>query len=157
MVRSPAFITLVLALISFFPLIAAHAVEKRISRNQLPVAVRKTADEQAAGATIRAYAIDVEHGRLEYEVELTINGHSKNVTIAPDGRVKEVEEQVDAGALPATVISALRNIAHETEITKIESITKNGAIVAYEAHMRTAGKHSEIRVGPSGESLSNDE
>lgn len=76
------------------------------------------------------------------------------MTIAPDGRVIEIEEQVDAAVLPATVISALRNEAHEREITKIESVTKNGIIVAYEAHVRTTRGHAEIRVGPSGESLS---
>lgn len=61
---------------------------------------------------------------------------------------------MDAAVLPVTVISALRNAARERQITKIESVTKNGVIVAYEAHVRSTRSHTEIRVGASGESLS---
>lgn len=146
-----------MALLAFFSLVLPTPDDRRITRNQLPIPVRKTADEQSAGATIRAFTVDIDSGHHKYRVELTINGHSKDVTIAPDGRVIEIEEQVDAAVLPVAVVSALRNEAQERQITKIESITKNGAIVAYEAHVRTTRGHAEIRVGPSGESLSHED
>jgi hypothetical protein len=40
----------------------AHAAERRLTRDQLPAAVRVTADEQAKGPTFRDYTTDVESG-----------------------------------------------------------------------------------------------
>jgi hypothetical protein len=77
---------------------SSHAAEKRISKSALPPAVAKTADEQSAGATVQGYMQDNDNGQVEYEVEMTVNGHSKDVTIEPSGQVLEVEEQVELSA-----------------------------------------------------------
>ena len=123
-----------------------RAEERRITRDELPVAVRKTADKQAEGATVRGYTREVENGQVEFEVELLTGGLSRDVSIAPDGRVLEVEEQVEIGSLPEEVKSGLQGAARSGKITKIESITKNGILVAYEAKVVTGGKHSEVQV-----------
>lgn len=136
---------------------ASHAVEKRISQSDLPAAVQKTAREQSKGATIKGYARDTEDGHLEYEVEMISNGHSKDVNIGPDGRLLEVEEQLEMGRLPANVQSGLKAKAGNGKIIKIESITKHGTIVAYEAQVKIMGEHSEIQVGPNGEALDHEE
>ncbi len=135
----------------------AYAAEKPVSRAELPAAVQKTADTQSKGAVVKRYVKDNEDGRLEYEMEMTVNGHSKDVTIAPDGRLLEVEEQVDLNQLSSAVQQALKNKAGKGTITKIESITKDGKVVAFEAQVRTNGRHSEIQVGPNGEKLSHEE
>lgn len=148
--------TTVLLIASFLSL-SALAAEKQISRAQLPESVRKTADEQAKEATVRKYTTEIENGRREFEVEMISNGHTKDVSIAADGRLLEIEEQVDINSLPAHVISALRGRAGQGLITKVESIIKLGALVAYEAQVDTAGKRSEIQVGPSGQALKHEE
>jgi hypothetical protein len=142
---------------TFGAIAAANAAEKHISRGQLPEAVRKEAEEQAKGATVRGYTMDTKNGHLEYEVEMISNGHSKEVTISPDGRLIEIEEEVDLNSLPSEVISALRNKAGRGDVSKVESITKNGVIVAYEAQVLSAGRHSEIQVGPEGQALTHEE
>ena len=40
---------------------------------------------------------------------------------------------------------------------RIESLTKRGKLVAYEAHIKTDSKRSEIQVGPNGEKLTDPE
>ena len=135
----------------------AYAAEKSVPRAELPPAVQKTADEQSKGATIKRFVKDNEDGQLEYEMEMVVNGHSKDVSIAPDGRLLEIEEQVELNHLPPAVQEALKSKAGKGTITKVESITKKGTIVAYEAQVRTNGRHSEIQVGPNGESLSHEE
>ncbi len=137
--------------------LAANAAERRVSKTELPAAVRKTADEQASGARVLDYTTDKEDGQIEYEVEMLVNGHSKDVAIAPDGRVLEVEEQVNLNTVDPQVRSGLKNKAGNGQITKVESITKHGTIVAYEAQVRTAGRHSEIQVGPDGQPLDHEE
>lgn len=135
----------------------ATASEKPIKRAELPAAVQKTADEQSKGATVRRYVKDSEGGKPAYEVEMTVDGHSKDVSIAPDGRVLEVEEQVKLESLAGDVRDGLQKKAGKGTITKIESITKNGKIVAYEAQVKTAGRHSEVQVGPDGKPLDHEE
>jgi hypothetical protein len=53
--------------------------------------------------------------------------------------------------LPAVVQDALKKRAGAGTIGKIESLTKSGKLVAYEAHVKTGAKGSEIQVGPNGE------
>jgi uncharacterized membrane protein YkoI len=131
----------------------AAAQDKHLKRSDLPPAVGKTADEQSRGATVRGYASEVEGGKLEYEVQLTVNGHARDVSIAPDGSVLEVEEEVALSALPAAVREGLQKLAGAGTITRVESITKQGALVAYEGQVRTGDKRSEVQVGPDGRPL----
>lgn len=72
--------------------------------DSLPAAVRKTATEQGKGATMRGgISRETEHGKTLYEVELTVNGHTRDVLIAADGSVSEVEEEIAVASLPAPV------------------------------------------------------
>ena len=145
--------TMVLAMF----LVLMHGQERHLRKSDLPVQVQKTAAEQSEGATVRGYASEVEDGKLQYEVELMVSGHSKDVTIAPDGSVLEVEEQVSLEALPAAVREALQRKAGAGTITRVESLTKRGKLVAYEAQVRTGGKRSEVQVGPDGKPLEHPE
>jgi len=114
----------------------AREKEKKIHRSDLPPAVEKTvAAESVAGSTIRGFSREQESGKVCYEAEMTVNGHSKDLLIAPDGSIVEVEE----------------------EVLKIESITKHGKVVAYEAMVDRNGKKSEVQVGPDGKPLDHEE
>ncbi len=132
---------------------SVSAQERHLKRSQLPPAVLKTADEQSAGATVRGYSSETEDGRLEYEVEMTLHGHGRDVTIAPDGVVLEIEEAMALDSLPAAVRSGLLQAAAPGKIVTVESLTKHGVIVAYEAHVRIGTKRSEVHVGPDGKRL----
>jgi len=75
----------------------------------------------------------------------------------PTGAVVEVEEEVAWDALPAAVQAGLTNKAGGGKIGNVESITKQGKLVAYEAHVTANGKRSEIQVGPDGRPLAHEE
>jgi hypothetical protein len=146
-----------LAAVSFCFLQLCRAAEKKISQADLPPAVQKAAQEQSKGATVKGYSQDNENGHVEYEIEMIVNSHSKDVAFSPDGKVLEVEKQVEMAVPSASVQSGLKHKAGKGSITKVESITKHGAIVAYEAQVNTMGKHSEIQVGPDGKPLDHEE
>jgi hypothetical protein len=133
------------------------AQEKRIQKTDLPSAVQKTADEQSKGATVKGYNKEVENGKVEYEVELLVNGHSKDVSMDEQGNVLEVEEEVGLPSLPAEIREGLQRKAGKGTIRKVESLTKHGSLVAYEAQVITAGKRTEIQVGPDGKPLDHKE
>lgn len=133
------------------------AQEKRIQKTDLPSAVQKTADEQSKGATVKGYNKEVENGKVEYEVQLLVNGHSKDVSMDEQGNVLEVEEEVSLPSLPADIREGLQRKAGKGTIRKVESLTKHGSLVAYEAQVITAGKRTEIQVGPDGKPLDHKE
>jgi hypothetical protein len=135
----------------------ASAQEKKIKRSDLPPAVEKTVAEQSKGATIRGFSTEQEKGQTLYEVEMTVSGHSKDVSMTADGTVVEVEEQVAMDALSAEVKAGLQAKAGAGKILKVESLTKKGKLVAYEAQVDTNGKKSEVQVGPDGKPLDHEE
>jgi len=131
--------------------------EKKLKRSELPAAVRKTVDQESQGATIRGYSSEMDDGQLVYEVEMRVHGHGRDVLIGADGSVLEIEEEVALDSVPATVKAGLVQLAGSGKITKVESLTKRGVLVAYEAQVRTGAKRSEIQVGPDGKALAHPE
>jgi len=129
---------------------AAWAQEKRVKMKDLPAAVQKTVQEQSQGATIRGLAKEVEEGKTFYEVELMVNGHTKDVLIDPAGTVVEVEEAVTLASLPPAVKAEIEKQAGKRKILLVESVTKGGTLVYYEAHVKAGMKKSEFKVGPDG-------
>lgn len=133
------------------------AQEKQIKRTDLPPAVEKTVASESAGATIKGFAMEKEKGETFYEAEMTVNGHSKDVLIDVSGAVVEVEEEVALDKLPVEVKAGLEAKAGKGKILKVESLTKKGKLVAYEAKVLTNGKKAEVQVGPDGKPLAHEE
>ena len=142
-----------LAIALTFSIAVSQESEKKISRNQLPAAVEKTVAKESEGATIKGFATEVEHGQRFYEASLNVNGHNRDVLMDKNGNVVEVEEEVALDSLPPTVQEALKKAAGSGTIVTVESLTKNGTLVAYEGHVKRGKKRSEIQVGPNGEKL----
>jgi len=136
---------------------AAQAQERKIKRSQLPPAVEKTVAEQSQGATIKGFSTEIEKGKRVYEAEMTVNGHGKDMIVDAKGNVVEIEEEVAMDSLSQAVKDGLTKAAGTGTISKIESLTKNGTIVAYEAVVKRGAKRSEIQVGPNGEKLAHPE
>jgi uncharacterized membrane protein YkoI len=135
----------------------ASAQEKKIKRSDLPPAVEKTVAAQSAGATIKGFSTEKENGQTIYEAEMTVNGHSKDISMAADGTIVEIEEQVAMDSLSSDVKAGLQAKAGKGTILKVESLTKKGKLVAYEAKVDTNGKKSEVQVGPDGKPLDHEE
>ena len=133
------------------------AQEKKLKKSDLPSAVQKAVGEQSTGATVTGYSSEMESGKREYEVQMKVNGHNRDVTIAPDGTVLEIENEVELNSLPQNVREGLQRKAGKGTITKIESLTKSGRLVAYEAQLKNGSKRSDIQVGPDGNPLSHPE
>ncbi len=131
----------------------AQAQEKKLKREQLPPGVEKTVVIESEGATIKGFATEMEKGKRLYEVALNVNGHSKDISMDKGGNVLEVEEEVAMDSLPLAVQEGLRKAAGSGTIGMVESLTKGGKLVAYEGHVKTGKKRSEIQVGPNGEKL----
>lgn len=150
--------TLAVALLTVVTIAAPlSAQEKKLKRSELPPAVQRAADEQSKGATVREYSTERDEGRITYEVAMTVGGRGRDVTMDSAGTVLEIEDEVPFDSLPAAVRDGLHQLAGSGTITLVESLTKRGTLVAYEAHLRTGTKRSEIQVGPDGKPLAHPE
>jgi uncharacterized membrane protein YkoI len=123
--------------------------ERSVKMKDLPAAVRQTVREQSRGAKIRGLSVETENGVTNYEVELKVGGHSRDVLIDPSGAVVSVEEQVALASLPAAVRTAIER--GDGRVVLVESISKGGVVEAYEAHVRRGRRTVEIKVGPDGQ------
>ena len=155
--RSMKMVAIVSALLSTLAVAQEQEHEKKIQRSDLPQAVDKTVVEQSKGATIKGFSQEEENGQTLYEAEMVVNGHSKDVEMDQNGSVVAVEEQVQLGSLPQEVRAGLQSKAGSGKIVKVESISKKGQLVAYEAKVMSNGTKSEIQVGPDGKPLDHEE
>ena len=125
--------------------------ERKISRKRLPSAVENTVARESQSARIRELSTETDHGQKVYELSLEANGYTKDILIDKEGNILEVEEQVSMDSLPSAVQEAIKKVAGTGTIGVIESVTRNGTLEAYEAHVKHGRKRSEIKVSPSGQ------
>lgn len=142
---------------SLFLTLPALTQEKKIKRSDLPPAVEKAVAAQSQGANIRGFSQEKENGQTFYEAALMVNGHSKDVLMDTNGQIVEVEEQIATDSLSPAVRDGLQAKAGKGKLVKVEFLTKNGKLVAYEAQVVTDGKRSEVQVGPDGKPLDHEE
>src|SRR5215813_12229968 len=84
-------------------LLAGAVAQERRTKIKAPPAVQKTVNEQSQGGTIRGFSKEVENGRTQYELELTVNGHARDMIIDPTGAILEVEEEITLYSLSRPV------------------------------------------------------
>jgi uncharacterized membrane protein YkoI len=132
--------------------LAARAAETKIAMKDLPVAVQKAVQEQTKGAVIRGFTKEVENGNTEYEAELTVNGHSKDISFDSAGKIVASEEEVKLENLPAAARTAIQKAAEGGALRKVESVTEGGKSF-YEASIRKGGKSSEVQVDKDGATI----
>jgi len=135
-------------------IVRAEDGEKSVKMKDLPAAVRKTVLEQSKGGKIGGLAVEVENGKTSYEAELKFKGHGKDIIIDETGAVIEVEERVEFSTLPAAVKEQFKKNAGKGRIRNVETLTRTGEPVVYEALVTTAGKKSEIQVAADGKLIS---
>jgi hypothetical protein len=131
----------------------ATAQERQIQRSDLPQPVERTLSLESQGAAIHGLTVEKSQGKMYYEAELLVNGHSKDVLMNAEGVVVEVEEEVAIDSLPAAVSSGLRAGAKNGKVVKVESITKHDKLVAYEAQIVIDGKTSEVKIRWDGNAM----
>ena len=136
--------------VGIFAMGIANCQETKIKFSDLPPAVQETAKAASKGATVKGYSKEIEKGKTEYEVQLLVNGKSRDVSIDPAGKVIETESQVDFASVPDKAKDAIQKEAGGAKVEKVEEVKSDKATV-YEAVIHKGGKKHEIRVLESGE------
>ena len=125
------------------------AAEKKIGFRDLPPPVQAAVKEHSAGATVKGYSKEVENGTTTFEAEMTVNGHSKDVSFDPIGKVVSIEEEVTLDSIPSGAREGIQKAVGNGKLQKVELVTEGGKSF-YEAALRKNGKSSEIQVDANG-------
>src|SRR5215510_14007656 len=135
-------LTLLLLCVASMLWLGAAAAQQPRTKIKVPPAVQKTVDEQSQGAKIRGLSKEVENGKTQYELELTINGHAKDMIIDPNGAILLVEEDITLDSLTPAVKAEVEKNIGQAKLLRLESVTKGGALTGYEATVSKAGRRS---------------
>jgi hypothetical protein len=100
-------------------LVMRQEQEKKIKRSDLPAAVQKAVVAQSEAATVRGFSKENENRKTFYEVELMVQGHSKDVLMDPNGAVVEVEGQVPIESLSPAVRDVLQARAGNGKLSRL--------------------------------------
>jgi uncharacterized membrane protein YkoI len=125
------------------------AADKKIAAKDLPPAVSKAVQEETKGAAIKGYSKEVENGRTMYEVETTVNGHTRDLLFDSTGKLVTVEETVTLDSVPSPVKAAFEA---KGKVLLVETVTTSGK-VTYEAQVEKNGKKSEVVVDAAGKPI----
>lgn len=128
---------------------SVFAADKKVQLKNLPAVVQKAVQEHTKGATLVGLSEEREEGKVLYEVETTLNGHTRDLLFDAAGTLVEVEEEVAPESLPTVVRTALKT---RGKVLKVEAVTK-GTTVTYEVQVDTDGKKSEVVVDAAGNAI----
>lgn len=136
--------------------LAAAPAPVKMTLAQLPEAVRKTVTAETAGGKIKTlYKETGEDGKTVFEVESVVKNRTKDLNIAEDGTVLVCEQQVTLEEVPASVRETMLSAAGKRKIRMVESVTKNGSLAYYEAHIGAGKSVEEVTVGLDGARMPN--
>jgi uncharacterized membrane protein YkoI len=125
----------------------------RIALDQLPVAAREALIQLAGGATITEVEQENKHGMALYEAEWKVNGHEAEAVVTADGHLVEMEEEIDASALPPNVAAVVAQQFPGATNIEYEKVM----VTVYEIEAKINGVEKEIQVLATGKIIGQEE
>lgn len=129
------------------------AQEKEINARQLPPAVSAAFHAAYPKAVIKGAAEEVENGVTCYEIESVDGNTRRDLLYSADGKVVEMEESMDAAALPGAVSRKIAETYPGGKIEKAEKTTDQSGKIRYELLVLSGEKRFEISLDPAGKIL----
>ena len=136
--------------ICLLPAGSSFSQEKKMTLKSLPPNVQNTVREQTKGATVLGISKEVEDGKTQYEVETMVNGRTRDFMVAADGKLLDVEDQMDLASVPSAVKATIQKEAGQGKILRIESVKRDGTLQAYAAILQKGARKWEIQVKSDG-------
>jgi len=139
------FSIIILSLLCAFLLYAEDT--KEIKFKELPANVQNAALKHVQKENITEVELIIEEDTIKYEIESKENGISKEITIAKDGNILEIEQEIAFSKLPIEAQSEIKEAYPNIEIEEIEAVK----LFYYEVEGVVNGKTVEFKVFATGE------
>ncbi len=95
---------------------------KEIQFNQLPPTVQKSALKKMALNNITKVERIYDEEAIKFEIESKSNGINKDITLAKNGEIVEIEQSSDLDKLSTSALAAMRDDYPNLKIVEIESV-----------------------------------
>jgi uncharacterized membrane protein YkoI len=128
---------------------AAEEKDETVTMSQVPAKVQKTIKQHASETEIKKIEKGDVDGQTAYEFEIEKAGKKSEVTILPNGKLLNTEEEVTLAEIPEAAQKALNDASVGGKIVSTEKLVEKGKTV-YEAIIEKGGKQVEISVAPDG-------
>jgi hypothetical protein len=138
--------------LGLFVLVAiAAGTDEKIALDKLPKAVVDAVKAKYPKAKLVSAEKGDQDGKIVYEVDIKDGKSSIEVTVTPEGKILGAEKEIAAEDLPQPVSKALNAKYPKATIKKIEEVSKEDKITAYEILIVTAhSKMLEVTFDPTG-------
>lgn len=121
--------------------------ERQITEAEVPAAALTALKKMAAGAEITEFAEEIEYGHTFYEGSWkSPDGRNIDCLVTSTGELVEIEEEVQAGNVPAAVLKEVRKAAGEDTRLAFEKKT----MILYEVKFQKGESGYELLLTPDG-------
>jgi hypothetical protein len=128
--------------------------EEKVPLNKLPKAVTEAVKKKFPKAELVSAEKEKEDGKIVYELNFKNEGSTVEVIVTPEGKILVVEKEITVKDLPKAVADALESKYAKATIKKVEEISKEDKITAYEVLLVTEKKKTlEVQFSPEGKVL----
>ncbi|HEX2101510.1 MAG TPA: PepSY-like domain-containing protein [Candidatus Synoicihabitans sp.] len=146
--------------------LVAVDTESMLKLEELPSAVRRAVEKEAAGREIADIDLETWHGRTVYEVEFRQRGLNAQIHVAEDGtvvkpestladRVKKAFAGTQLEDTPAAVQATIKREVGDRRIADIDKERRSGQMV-YEVEIDDTQGKSQLHVTEDGRVLKNE-
>ncbi|MGC8761783.1 MAG: PepSY-like domain-containing protein [Bryobacteraceae bacterium] len=134
------------------PSLACAQTERKVSAAEVPEAVKRAIAQRLPGAKITGYSLETADGVRLYEAECVAAGRRHDLTVTAEGVVREDEETIPIGEIPAAVRTSFEKEFPKARIVRAEKITA-GDKVTYELSLQNSPRKEAV-FSPDGKLIS---
>ena len=118
--------------------------EQKVTMDSVPHAAKAAAMYAAAGIELTEVGLDMDGGQATYEFSGEAdNGQTFEFDVLPDGRVIEVEMEIDENEVPRKAMELVRQHLEDFQPTKIERSVRTGDVVSMWYEMEGTGRDGQ--------------
>ncbi len=130
--------------------------DQKITLDQAPSAVQKSAKDHAGTSEIVRVEKANEGGQIQYEV-LTkkADGSKIEYILMPDGSLDSTEEKLGKDALPDAIAGTVKTAVGDGQIKGVEKVTKGDAVTYEVGYKNSKGAEMEAVVSSEGKLIKN--
>lgn len=133
-----------------------NAKEEKVPLDQVPKAVLDAVKVKFPDAKLAEAEKETEDGTTTYEIELDHKGQEYTVSATAEGKITEVEREVEIKDLPKAVTDAIKKKYPNAKMEEAEEVTADNK-TTYEVAVKNGKKELELTLDASGKILKEEE
>src|SRR5438105_1201801 len=127
------------------------AGEEKVPLDKLPKEIVKAVKSKFPKAKMESAVKSTANGKTTFEVTLKAGGLGIDVTLTSEGKITQIEKELNAKDLPRPVADALDAKYPKANVKRIEELSKEDKIISYEMLIDTTAKKTlEVYFNPAG-------